>query len=147
MMPASKMFSGLVGAAAVTGLNYLGQRLTPQAPRLDELGRQAVRKTSRNLVASKPSEEAVQATALGGDLMTNSMIYSLAGVGRSKRPEVRGLLAGAAMGAAVVLLAPMLGFGKRTTGIGTKGKAMAIGQYALGGLAAGLTHRVQRSLT
>ncbi|MBA3314640.1 MAG: hypothetical protein M3552_08090 [Planctomycetota bacterium] len=145
-MAASKMVSGLVGAAAVTGLNYLGQRISSQAPRLDELGRQAVRKTSRNVAGTQPSEQTVQATALGGDLMTNSMIYSLAGVGRAKRPEMRGLLAGVAMGAAVVLLAPMLGFGKRTTGIGPKGKAMAVGQYALGGLAAGLTHRVQRSL-
>lgn len=146
-MAASKMVSGLVGAAAVTGLNYLGQRLTPQAPRLDALGRQAVRKTSNKVAGTQPDESTVQATALGGDLISNSMIYSLAGVGRSKRPEMRGVLAGVAMGAAVVLLAPMLGFGKRNVGIGTKGKAMAIGQYALGGLAAGLAHRVQRQLT
>lgn len=145
-MPASKMMSGLVGAAAVTGLNYLGQRISPKAPRLDEFGREAVRKTSNNVVGTKPSESAVHATALGGDLISNSMIYSLAGVGRSKRPELRGVLAGVAMGAAVVLLAPMLGLGRRTTGIGPKGKAMAIGQYALGGLAAGLAHRVQRSV-
>lgn len=146
-MPASKMLSGLVGAAAVTGLNYLGQRITPQAPRLDELGRNAVRKTSKAVAGTKPDESTVQATALGGDLVSNSMIYSLAGVGRAKRPEVRGLLAGLAMGAAVVVLAPMLGLGKRTIGVGTRGKAMAIGQYALGGLAAGMAHRVQRRLT
>lgn len=146
-MPASKMLSGLVGAAAVTGLNYLGQRITPKAPRLDELGRNAVRKTSKAVVGTKPDESTVQATALGGDLVSNSMIYSLAGVGRAKRPELRGLLAGLAMGTAAVILAPMLGLGRRTTGVGVKGKAMAIGQYALGGLAAGLTHRVQRRLT
>lgn len=145
-MPASKMLSGLVGAAAVTGLNYLGQRITPQTPRLDALGRNAVRKTSQAVVGTKPDESTVHATALGGDLVSNSMIYSLAGVGRAKRPEVRGLLAGLAMGAAVVVLAPMLGLGRRTTGVGTKGKAMAVGQYALGGLAAGLAHRVQRKL-
>lgn len=146
-MAASKMVSGLVGAAAVTGLNYLGQRITSQAPRLDALGRQAVRKTSNKVAGTQPDESTVQATALGGDLISNSMIYSLAGVGRSRRPEMRGVLAGVAMGAAVVLLAPMLGFGKRNVGIGAKGKAMAVGQYALGGLAAGLAHRVQRSLT
>lgn len=145
-MAASKMVSGLVGAAAVTGLNYLGQQITPKAPRLDELGRQAVRKTSKNVATTVPDESTVHATALGGDLISNSMIYSIAGVGRSKRPELRGVLAGVAMGTAVVLLAPMLGFGRRTTGIGAKGKAMAIGQYALGGLAAGLAHRVQRSI-
>ena len=145
-MAASKMISGLVGAAAVTGLNYLGQKLTPQAPRLDELGRRAVRKSSKAVAGTKPDETTVQATALGGDLISNSMIYSLAGVGRSKRPELRGVLAGVGMGAAVVLLAPLLGLGGRTTGVGAKGKAMAIGQYALGGLAAGLAHRVQRSL-
>ncbi len=146
-MGASKMVSGLVGAAAVTGLNYLGQRITPQAPRLDALGRNAVRKTSNAVIGTTPDESTVHAAALGGDLISNSMIYSLAGVGRAKRPELRGLLAGLAMGAAVVVLAPMLGLGRRTTGIGTKGKAMAVGQYALGGLAAGLAHRAQRKLT
>lgn len=146
-MPASKMLSGLVGAAAVTGLNYLGQRITPKAPRLDSLGREAVRKTSRTVAGAKPDESTIQATALSTDLVSNSMFYSLAGIGRSRRPELRGLLAGAAAGAALVVLAPMLGFSKRNVGIGAKGKAMAIGQYALGGLAAGLAQRVQRSLT
>ena len=145
-MAASKMLSGLVGAAAVTGLNYLGQQITPKAPRLDALGRNAVRKSSDAVAGTTPDETTVKATALGGDLISNSMIYSLAGVGRAKRPELRGLLAGVAMGTAVIVLAPMLGLGRRNTGIGTKGKAMAIGQYALGGLAAGLAHRVQRTL-
>ena len=145
-MAASKMLSGLVGAAAVTGLNYLGQTITPKAPRLDEIGRSAVRKSSKAVVGTKPDESTVQATALGGDLISNAMIYSLAGVGRAKRPELRGILAGAAMGAAVVLLAPRLGLGNRPTGVGGKGRAIAIGQYALGGLAAGLAHRVQRTL-
>jgi hypothetical protein len=146
-MSASKMVSGLVGAAAATGLNYLGQRLTSQAPRLDALGREAVRKTSRNVVGTTPDESTVQATALGTDLISNSMFYSLAGVGRAKRPELRGLLAGAAAGAALVVLAPMLGFSKRNVGVGPKGKAMAVGHYALAGLAAGLAHRMQRRLT
>jgi hypothetical protein len=146
-MAASKMLSGVAGAAAVTGLNYLGQRITPKAPRLDELGRNFVRKAGKAATGSKPDEETVHATALGGDLISNTMVYSLAGVGRAKRPEVRGLLAGLAMGAAVVVLAPMLGLGKKTAGVGAKGKAMAIGQYALAGLAAGLAHRVQRKLT
>lgn len=145
-MAASKMISGLVGAAAVTGLNYLGQRITSYAPHLDKLGEKAVRKSSKAVTGTKPDETTVQATALGGELISNSMVYSLAGVGRSKRPELRGVLAGVGMGAAVVLLAPLLGLGNRTTGVGTRGKAMAIGQYALGGLAAGLAHRVQRSL-
>lgn len=145
-MAASKMISGLVGAAAVTGLNYLGQRITSGAPRLDELGRKAVRKSSNAVAGTKPDESTVQATAVGGEMISNSMIYSLVGVGRSKRPELRGALAGLGMGAAVVLLAPLFGLGGRTTGVGTRGKTMAIGQYALGGLAAGLAHRVQRSL-
>ncbi|HEX6987408.1 MAG TPA: hypothetical protein VF170_18665, partial [Planctomycetaceae bacterium] len=98
-MAASKMLSGLVGAAAVTGLNYLGQRITPKAPRLDELGRRAVRKSSKAVAGTKPDESTVHATALGGDLLSNSMFYSLVGVGRAKRPELRGLLAGAAAGA------------------------------------------------
>lgn len=146
-MPASKMVSGLVGAAAATGLNYLGQQLTSKAPRLDSLGREAVRKTSRNVAGTQPDESTVQATALSTDLISNSMFYSLVGVGRAKRPELRGLLAGAAAGAALVVIAPMLGFNKRNVGIGAKGKAMAVGHYALAGLAAGLAHRVQRRLT
>lgn len=145
-MAASKMLSGLAGAAAVTGLNYLGKRLTADAPKLDLLGRRAVRKASDAVAGETPSEGTVQATALGGDLMTNSLFYSAVGVGRAKRPEVRGLVAGLAMGTAVVVLAPMLGLGGKPLGRGAKGKAMAIGQYALGGLAAGLAHRVQRKI-
>ena len=145
-MQASKALSGLAGAAMVTGLNYLGQQLTSSAPQLDLLGRQAVRKTAGGLDAEQPSESTVQATALGGDLATNSMIYSLAGVGRAKNPILRGVLVGAAMGAVVVLLAPKLGFARRATGKGWQGKAMAIGQYALGGATAGMTHRLQRSV-
>jgi hypothetical protein len=143
-MVASKLLSGLAGALTVTALNYIGQRLTSQAPRLDEVGRRAVRKTSQNVAGTTPDESTVQAAALGTDLVSNSMFYSLVGVGRAKRPELRGLLAGAAAGALGVLLIPMLGLGRKTVGVGAKGKAMAVGQYALAGLAAGLAHRVQR---
>ena len=145
-MEPSKLLSGVAGAAAVTGLNYLGQKLTPAAPRLDVLGRKAVRKTASALPGDQPNESTVQATALAGDATINSLYYAAVGLGRSENPLVRGAVAGALMGVAVVAIAPLLGMGRRPVGEGLTGKAMAIGQYTLGGVAAGMAHRVQRSL-
>lgn len=146
-MQPSQMLSGVAGAAAVTGLNYLGQKLTPAAPRLDVLGRNAVRQGSRGVVGEVPSDATVRGTALIGDATLNSLFYGLAGIGRSKNPVVRGAAAGAVMGLAVVAIAPLLGLGRRPVGVGWTGKAMAVGQYTLGGIAAGLAHRVQRAVT
>ena len=143
----NSMLSGIAGAAALTALNYLGKKVLPgTAPHLNELGEAAVRNSAEGMNLSQPSQTTTEATALGGSLTTNSLIYSLAGVGKSDHPELRGALVGAAMGLGVVLLAPRLGYGNRPVGEGVRGKAIAVSQYMLGGLVAGMTRRVQRSM-
>ncbi|GAB3823275.1 hypothetical protein GCM10028895_29990 [Pontibacter rugosus] len=72
--------------------------------------------------------------ALAGDVLSNSLYYSLAGTG--KDAWWRGAILGATAGAGAVLLPGPLGLGEEPSNRTTKTQAMTVGYYLLGGLVA-----------
>lgn len=127
--------SGFVGAAAVNLLNEAARRRSPQAPRLDQLGKRGLARLVRRAGASPPRGEGLRLAALAGDLALNTLYYSLVGAGRG-RPWLRGTLLGTGAGIGAVVLAPRLGLGRKPVARTGATRAMTVGWYLAGGLAA-----------
>ena len=137
MAALSALGSGLAGACALTALHETTRRTIPDAPRMDVLGMRAIRGLMRCCGQKPPSGDALHELALGGDVVSNTLYYSLVGTGNADTAPARGLMLGIAAGVGAVVLPGPLGLGTGPSSRTFATQAMTVGMYALGGLAAG----------
>lgn len=129
--------AGFAGACTVTLLNEAGKRAARHAPRLDVLGMRALAAGSRAVGVEPP--EHLRATALGGDLVANSLYYSLVAAGGREHAITTGAAAGLAAGAGAVVAPGWLGLGYGPTERTGETAALTVLWYLLAGVAAGAT--------
>jgi hypothetical protein len=134
--PFRALAAGAAGAAALTAAHQLGRAALADPPRMDVLGRRALRAAGVRLRGRE-----LQRAALAGDLLANTLYYALAVSGRSRRPARRGLLFGAAAGLGGVFLPGVLGLGSRPSRRRASTAMATLAWYALGGLVAGAAAR------
>jgi hypothetical protein len=128
--------SGFAGAAAVTLLNESARRVIPRAPRLDALGMRAIARGLRAAGQEPPHGERLRGAALAGDLVSNTLYYSLAGAaGGGRNAWLLGSLLGLGAGAGAAFLPPQLSLGHQP-GETSATRVMTIAWYLAGGLAA-----------
>jgi hypothetical protein len=137
---AKSLAAGLAGAAVLTAVHETTRRVTPDAPRMDVLGERAIAKLMRGAGRTPPRGEKLHRLVLGGDIVSNSLYYALVGSGRDA--WVRGAGLGLAAGIGAVLLPPVLGLGRAPRGVTARTKAMTVGYYLVGGLAAAAVSRL-----
>lgn len=126
---------GLAGACVVTAVHETVRRFNPDAPRMDVLGMRSISKLMHKAGATPPQDkQELHTWALVGDVVSNSLYYSMAGTGKSA--WWRGAVLGAAAGAGAVLLPGPLGLGEEPSNKTTETQALAVGYYLLGGLVA-----------
>src|SRR5437868_4058278 len=135
--------SGLVGACALTLIHETARRFLDDAPRMDVLGMRAVAKTMRAVDVEPPV--ALHEAALVGDLVSNSIYYSLVGAGSREDALRNGALLGLAAGLGAVVLPKRLGLGRQPTEDSPQTQLMTVAWYLLGGLAAGAAYRALAS--
>lgn len=123
---------GLAGACAVTLVHETVRRLNPDAPRMDLLGMRALAKVCRLSGAEPPAENKLFAWVLVGDVIFNSLYYSLTGGG--KNAWIKGPALGLAAGIGGVVLPGPLGLGEAPSNRTTQTKVMTVCWYLLGGL-------------
>jgi hypothetical protein len=134
--------SGFIGACTVTVLNLAAQRLTPNAPKLDLLGIRALAMGFAGLGKSPPKRETLRTDALVGDLISNTLYYSLVGSGENNRGTwVRALILGLAAGLGAVFLPPLMGLGKQPTQNRSTTRLLTVLWYLKGALVAATTAR------
>ena len=143
MKPAIALGSGLAGAATMTLLHETVKRIVPAAPRMDLLGMNALSKVIRNSGKNPPPQNKLYAMTLAGDILSNSIYYSLAGIGKEKSAVARGGILGLAAGLGAVLLPKPLGLEEDYSNRSTSTKIMTVGLYLAGGL---ITAAVLRAL-
>lgn len=129
------MAGGLAGAVVLTVVHETLRRFVPDAPRMDVLGMRSIEKLMTKADQEPPQDkDELHNWALAGDVVSNSLYYSLAGTG--KNAWWRGAVLGAAAGAGALLLPGPLGLGEEPSNKTTKTQVMTVSYYLLGGLVA-----------
>ena len=132
--------SGVAGAISLTLLHQLLKKVHPDAPRVDQLGMQAIAKGLDQLGINPPREHTLFKSSLAGDLLFNSIYYSFTAAG--KIPLLSASLLGLGAGVGAVALPGPMGLDERFTARNASTKALAIGIYLFGGLAAAAIYKL-----
>ena len=134
MKPLTALGGGIAGACAVTLLHEAVRRIVPEAPRLDLLGMKAISKGLKAMGTKEPDDDKLFTWALAGDIVSNSIYFSLAGVGKEKDVWLKSSLLGLAAGVGAVVLPEPLGLNSQHTNKTVSTKLMTIGLYIAGAL-------------
>lgn len=134
---AESLASGFLGALTLTLIHEAARRATPDAPRMDTLGRRGIARGLEAVGVAPPDRDELQALAFAGDLLSNTLYYGLVGAGSARHALLRGAVLGSVAGIGAVVLPPILGLGRRPRGLDARTKAMTFAWYLAGGLAAG----------
>ena len=137
---------GLAGTLTVASIHEGLKRLTPDAPRMDVLDMELIRKALKMMNKEVPGEQELQRWAVGGELFCDTAYYGLAAMGGKKGVWFRGALLGLLAGVTAVILPKPLGIPEEPSNKTTGTKLMTIGLYLIGGLvAAGITQLVDNA--
>lgn len=135
----SAIAGGVAGATVLTLLHETVRRVNKDAPRMDLLGMEAVSKSLQSVNIAVPEEDDLFKITMAGDMISNSLYYSLAAIGDEKKVILRGALLGLAAGFGAVYLPKPLGLNESTATRTSQTKLMTVGLYLAGGLAAAAT--------
>jgi hypothetical protein len=133
------LLAGAAGAIALNAAHELTRHVTSAAPRMDIVGMRALRRGAQ--IAGQRPPEHLRSATLAGDLIANTMYYSLVAAGSADGAVLAGGALGAAAGIGGVLLTPQLGLGDGEVRRTRQTQALTVGLYLFGGLVAGLAYR------
>ena len=126
--------SGLVGSCVLTALHETVRQFSDEAPRADILGMRAIKKIMRKADAEPPADDELHDWALGGDIVSNTLYYSLIGLVKPDNALLAGAALGLAAGVGAVELPGPMGLGTAPSSRTPATTAMTIGWYLVGGL-------------
>lgn len=130
------IISGVVGATSLTLLHETARQFVPHAPRVDVLGIRAIAASLRAVDQEPPSRDTLYWLAMAGDIASNSIYYSLVGVGDRKHVWRRGILLGTAAGIGTVIVPRLVGLGRQPNQQTPDTQIMTFLWYLVGGIAA-----------
>lgn len=133
--------SGFVGACAVTLINETIRQFAEDAPRLDVLGKRAIAFPLMKAGIEPPPNSELYWITMGGDLLSNSLYYSLIGLGEEKNALKNGAFLGMIAGLGAVVLSEPLGLGEKPVNRTKNTEIMTVMWYLAGGLAAGAIYQ------
>lgn len=145
MKALSMIGSGLAGAATLTLIHETVRQFDPKAPRMDLLGMQALSRILRSNGATPPSENKLYGLTMAGDLISNAVYYSLAGVGSRKTILQKGLALGIAAGLGAIFLPKPMNLNERYSNRTPRTQVMTFTYYLVGSLvAAAIMKRLEK---
>ena len=137
----SALAAGLCGAVALTTVHQLAKRVSSEAPRMDVLGERAIARTVRAAGGTLPLQPTLHRWALAGDLVANSLYYSIVACGRDAPMWTRGVALGLAAGAGALVLPRRMGLGDAPKSAHLPNQLMTVAWYLIGGLTAAAAGR------
>ena len=131
------LLGGVTGAVAVTLLNETARRVVPYAPRMDVIGRRGLGRVMERAGIPAPRGDRLNELALAGDLVSNSLYYSLVGIGPRRGAVLRGTLLGMVAGMGAATLPGPLGLGTQPGKKTPYTELLTVAWYTIAGVAAG----------
>lgn len=138
----SAIGGGITGAVALTVIHETVRRLNPDAPRMDLLGMEAIAKSLKSANANVPEKGKLFKITMAGDVFSNSLYYSLAGLGNERQAILRGTLLGLVAGVGAVYLPKTLGLNDSPSSRTPQTKLMTVALYSIGGVVAGIAGKL-----
>src|SRR6478672_3680824 len=139
MKASSALAGGVAGTVAVASIHEALRRVTPNAPRMDLLDMELIRKGLKSVNKEVPGDDELQRWAVGGELFCDIAYYGLAGMGGKKGVWLRGAVLGLVAGVTAVVLPKPLGLPEEPSNKTLATQIMTIGLYVMGGLVAAAT--------
>ena len=133
---------GLAGAAALTLIHETARKTVPHAPRVDVIGERAIAGPIRAAGYLPPPRRRLYWWTLAGEVVSNSLYYSLVGVGRDRHAFQRGAVLWLLAGLGAVFLPPVMGLGRQPGRKSPWTEVMTVAWYLAGGLAAAAAVRM-----
>jgi hypothetical protein len=137
MKLSSAIGGGIAGAITLTLIHETVRKFITDAPRMDLLGMEAIAKTLDSADAEIPEEDKLFKITMAGDIISNSLYYSLIGIGKGHQAILRGALLGLAAGVGAVYLPKPLELNTAPAGRTLQTKIMTFALYTIGGVVAG----------
>lgn len=134
----TNLIGGLGGAIALTLLNEKLRKTSTNVPKLNLLGEDALSKTLHQVGVSLPKEQEKFQIALAGDIIGNTMYYSLIGGKKGKFIWPKAIFFGLSAGFGALKLPQPLGIDPTPVTKNTQTKVLTVGYYVFGALVTGL---------
>ena len=136
---------GLAGAAVLTSLHEIIKRKTPEAPRMDLLGMNALSKILSRAFHTTADPRKLFLWTMAGDLVANTLYYSLSGIGSRKTIPYKAAVLGILAGAGALVLPKPLGLNEQYSARTNKTKFLTLALYVAGGIVAGAAIKILES--
>ena len=130
------VIAGAAGAVALTAVHQTARAATDQAPRMDVLGKRALRAMARQAGAPISGSRDLERETLAGDLVANTAYYALVGAGRPEHVVARGLALGLLAGVGALVLPRPMGLGEPPNAHNPATQLMTVAWYVIGGITA-----------
>jgi hypothetical protein len=127
--------SGLVGAAALTAVHEGMRRTVAHPPRMDLLGRRAIKKSLNATGQENKPRADLYRWALAGDIVANTIYYASIARGAGRAKWGRALVLGTAAGVGALMVPPLIGLGRPPNSEYTSTRLMTVALYLTGALA------------
>ncbi len=128
--------AGMSGATMLTAVHQTARNHVNNAPRMDEMGMRGLAQLREAVGAAPVDHDRLYEETFVGDLIANSLYYSLVGIGPRRGVFTRGMVLGLLAGAGALFLPRHMGLGDPPRSDRTANQLMTVGLYVIGGLAA-----------
>lgn len=128
----NRSIAGLAGSLALTGVHQLFKKYCSGSPNLDQVGEEAIKLSLEKVDAPTTDEEQVYAAAMGGNILSNALLFSTLPTSTNTSQIISKTLGTGLLGAAGTIgLADQLLGNNKATNTDQK-KWMTAGYYLIG---------------
>ncbi|WP_226064291.1 hypothetical protein [Kaistella polysaccharea] len=130
----NRSIAGLAGSLALTAVHQIFKKNMKGAPNLDQVGEKAIEDSLEKIDISASDEEQVYAAAMGGNILSNALLFSTLATSTNTSQIITKTLGTGLLGAAGTIgLADQLLGNNKATDTDQK-KWMTTGYYLLGAI-------------
>ncbi|SKB46867.1 hypothetical protein [Daejeonella lutea] len=131
---AKSLIAGFAGAAALNILHETMRKFDSEAPRMDLVGEQAVKKSAEAMNVDAPTGKKLYGITLAGDMVTNASYFAAIGMGGRKFMLLRAIGAGISAGIAAVKAPKPMGLNEKHVANSDKREIMTVAYYVFGAI-------------
>jgi hypothetical protein len=124
----------LTGSLVLNLVHEVARKQINRAPRINEIGEEAVAKTFKKMGRTPPSEKKRYAMAMAGDLVANTAYYRMIAGNSRRETWIRGLLFGVVAGVGALTATKPMGLDDAPVNRSARTKVLTVLYYTVGGL-------------